>query len=206
VSGWLALVAAIASAVAPPAPSGPAQEPQAASGRFETIGHSVQGRPIRAVRIGNPRAPIRVLVVGEIHGTEPAGRAVTRRLRRARPPRGVELRLVDRGGGDRALERLYARRSGLPYKAIPLPPGAATGWQNDTFPRDTAFVVELPAGSLRARAVRRHADAVLAVARAVAPPRVRQRPIPSAPSASARCVRTPAATTGSTTSGCAGRG
>ncbi|CAN5220650.1 hypothetical protein BH20ACT20_BH20ACT20_09040 [soil metagenome] len=247
-------MAAIASAVAPPAPSGPAQGPQAASGRFETIGRSVRGQPIRAVRVGNPRAPIRVLVVGEIHGTEPAGPAVTRRLRRARPPRGVELwlvdtltpdgaaagtrqnargvdlnrnfpfgwrpigkpfdtyhsgagplsepesraaaglirriqprvtlyyhqmlRLVDRGGGDRALERLYARRSGLPYKAIPLPPGAATGWQNDAFPRDTAFVVELPAGSLRARAVRRHADAVLAVARAVAPPRVLQRPIP----------------------------
>ena len=229
-------------------------EPRAHGSGTVTIGRSVQGRPIRAVRVGGRRAPIRVLVVGEIHGTELAGRAVTRRLRRVRPPRGVELwlvdqlnpdgaaagtrqnahgvdlnrnfefgwrpigepfdtyhsgpeplsepesraavdlierirprvtiyyhqmlRLVDRGGGDRALERLYSRRSGLPYQAIPLPPGAATGWQHHTFPRDTAFVVELPAGALPPRAVTRHLRAVLAVARAVAPPRVVQRPIP----------------------------
>src|SRR3954451_2502488 len=61
----------------------------------ETIGHSVQGRPIRVVRVGSPRARIKVLVVGEIHGNELAGRAVTKRLRRARPPRGVEYWLVD---------------------------------------------------------------------------------------------------------------
>ncbi len=245
VSEWLALIAAVAAAVAPPALADTPQEPQAASAGVETIGRSVQGRPIRAVRVGDPRAPVRVLVVGEIHGTERAGRAVTRRLRRARPPRGVELwlvdelnpdgaaagtrqnargvdlnrnfsfgwraigkpydtyhsgprplsepesraaaelirrirprvtlyyhqmlALVDRGGGDRALERLYSRRSGLPYKAIPLPPGAATGWQNDTFPRDTAFVVELAAGLLDARGAKRQAKAVLAVARAVRP-------------------------------------
>ena len=260
-SGWLALLAGVASAAgigAPAgglgAPAGTPHEPQAPSGRVETIGRSVQGRPIRAVRVGDPRARIRVLVVGEIHGTELAGRAVTRRLRHSRVPRGVQLwlvdelnpdgaaagtrqnargvdlnrnfpfgwrpigrpfdtyhsgpgplsepesraaaalirriqprvtlyyhqmmRLVDRGGGDTALERLYARHSGLPYDAIPLPPGAATGWQHDSFPRDTAFVVELPAGRLDGRGVRRHAEAVLAVARALAPPRVRQRPIP----------------------------
>jgi N-acetylmuramoyl-L-alanine amidase len=34
-------------------------------------------------------------VVGEIHGNEQAGIAVTKRLRRARPPRGVEYWLVD---------------------------------------------------------------------------------------------------------------
>ncbi len=251
---WLTLLAAVAAAAVPAGPTEAPREPQSSSARIETIGRSVQGRPIRAVRVGDPRAPIRVLVVGEIHGTELAGRAVTRRLRRARPPEGVELwlvdqlnpdgaaagtrqnargvdlnrnfpfgwrpmgepfdtyhsgpgplsepesraaadlirriqprvtlyyhqmmALVDRGGGDRALERLYSRRSGLPYEAIPLPPGAATGWQHDSFPRDTAFVVELPGGRLAARGVRRHADAVLALARAVAGPRVQQRPIP----------------------------
>src|SRR4051812_25328822 len=61
----------------------------------ETVGRSVEGRPIRAVRVGNPRARIKVLVVGEIHGNELAGRAVTRRLRRAHPPRGVEYWLID---------------------------------------------------------------------------------------------------------------
>ena len=61
----------------------------------ETVGQSAQGRSIRAVRVGNPRARIKVLVVGEIHGNELAGRAVIKRLRRARPPRGVEYWLID---------------------------------------------------------------------------------------------------------------
>ncbi len=105
--------------------------------------------------------------------SEPESRAAAELIRRIRPRVTLYyhqmLALVDRGGGDRALERLYSRRSGLPYKAIPLPPGAATGWQNDTFPRDTAFVVELAAGLLDARGAKRQAKAVLAVARAVRP-------------------------------------
>ena len=218
------------------------------------VGRSHAGRPIRAVRIGRPRAGRRVLVVGAIHGTEQAGKAVTRRLRTLRPPPGVELlliddlnpdgsaagtrqnargvdlnrnfpfrwraigrpfdtyhagrgplsepesaaardfiasfrprvtiyyhqmmRLVDRSGGDRVLERLYARRSGLPYRRIPPLTGTATSWQNHSFRGDTAFVVELPAGRLSASAANRHAQAVLAVARSVAPPSVRRTPIP----------------------------
>ena len=86
-SGWITLLAAAAAAVAPGAPTEGTADTQA-SARVETIGRSVEGRPIRAVRVGNPSAPIRVLVVGEIHGTELAGRAVTRSLRRMRPPRG----------------------------------------------------------------------------------------------------------------------
>jgi Zinc carboxypeptidase/N-acetylmuramoyl-L-alanine amidase len=220
----------------------------------ETIGRSAQGRPIRAVRVGNPRAKRKVLIVGEIHGSELAGRDVTRRLRRARPPRGVEywvvddlnpdgaaagtrqnahgvdlnrnfpyrwrgggkpsdtyyagarpqsepetaaavklikrikprvtiwyhqhMRLVTRTGGDPKLERLYARRVRLPHRRLGFLPGTATGWSNHTLRGSTAFVVELPAGRLSARGVRRHAGAVGAVARAIAPPRVRQRHIP----------------------------
>jgi beta-N-acetylhexosaminidase len=220
----------------------------------ELAGRSVEGRAIEANYVGSPRAGRVILVVGEIHGTEPAGRAIVRRLRRARPPRGTALllvdsanpdggrartrwnargvdlnrnfpfgwrplgapfdtyhsgpaplsepesaaladlirrvrprvtvwyhqhmRLVDRSGGDRFLEHLYARRSGLPYRPIAPLPGTATSWQNDRFERDSAFVVELPAGRLDARAVRRHAKAVLALARAVAPPRVVRTPIP----------------------------
>ena|SRR5215211_1000835 len=220
----------------------------------ETVGRSAEGRPIRAVRVGNARARIKVLVVGEIHGNELAGRAVTERLRRARPPRGVEywlvddlnpdgahsgtrqnanmvdlnrnfpyrwrgggkpsdtyysgpkplsepestaltrlverimprvtiwyhqhMRLVDRSGGDPKLSRLYARRSGLRYRRLGFLPGTATSWQNHTSRGTTSFVVELPAGRLSGRAVRRHAGAVAAVARAIAPPRVKQKHIP----------------------------
>jgi hypothetical protein len=57
------------------------------------FGHSVQDRPLRAERVGEGAA--RVLVVGSIHGNETAGRAVLARLRRSRPPAGVELWLVD---------------------------------------------------------------------------------------------------------------
>ena len=226
--------------------------PQAALG--ETIGHSAKGRPITAVRVGHASAARTVLVVGAIHGSEQAGRAVTRRLRSLRPPQGVALllvsdlnpdgsasgtrqnargvdlnrnfpfgwrptgspfdthypgagplsepesraaaafirrvrprvtlyyhqmlRLVDRSGGDPFFQRLYARRSGLPFRRISPLSGTATSWQNHTFRGDTAFVVELPAGRLSRAGVDRHARAALAVARAVAPPRVRRTPIP----------------------------
>ena len=229
------------------APSG-----TAAVGPGETvIGRSSQGRPIQAVRIGSPRARVKLLVVGAVHGNEPAGKQVVARLRRARPPRGTAiwliedanpdgsavgsrhnaggvdlnrnfpyrwrhqdgvyesgpgpasepetqaiqrfvererprvtlwyhqaLRMVVKSTGDPALERLYSRRSGLPRKRLPRYHGTAVSWQNTTFPGDTAFVVELPGGRLTPAGVRRHAGAVLRLARAVAPPRVVQKPIP----------------------------
>jgi beta-N-acetylhexosaminidase len=232
----------------------PAAARTAAAGRATVIGRSIEGRPIRALRVGSPRAPRKVLVVGAIHGDELAGLAVTRLLRRLRPPRGVQLwlvddlnpdgaaartrqnahgvdlnrnfpygwraagrpfdtyypgpralsepesraaaglvdrlrpelsiwyhqhlRLVTDDAGDGVLERLYARRVRLPRKRLPRYRGTAIGWQNHSHRGSTAFVVELPAGRLPARGVRRHAAAVLALARAILPPRVRSRPIP----------------------------
>ena len=229
--------------------------PAAAS--TETVGHSVRGRAIQAIRVGDPDAKLKLLVVAVIHGNERAGLAVTRRLRRVRPPRGTELWLVDRfnpdgaaantrqnargvdlnrnfpedwrgggrpfdtyyagprplsepesqaiaalvrrikprvtlwyhqhlnlvtkdTGGDPKLEGLYARRSGLRHRRLDPLPGTITAWQNSRFRRDTAFVVELPAGSLSKRATRRHSRAVLALARAVAPVRIHDRLIPGA--------------------------
>jgi len=66
----------------------------------ETIGTSVRGRPIELRRIGAPHAPRKILVVGCIHGNEPAGIAVTRALRSAVPPAGVQLLLIDRANPD----------------------------------------------------------------------------------------------------------
>jgi protein MpaA len=65
-----------------------------------TVGHSVRGRPIQLVRIGAADATRKVLVVGCIHGTETAGIAVTRALRSATPPPGVQLLLIDRANPD----------------------------------------------------------------------------------------------------------
>jgi N-acetylmuramoyl-L-alanine amidase len=245
------LTAFLAGVAAAAAAAGPA--PAQSSG-WETIGRSEQGRPIRAMRIGSPRAHVKVLVVGAVHGNEQAGRAVVARLRRAHPPRGTALWLVDdanpdgtaanarhnsrgvdlnrnfpyrwqpqdgvyesgsgpaseaetrvmqsfvererprvtlwyhqalrivvKSTGDAKLERLYSARSGLPRKALPRYHGTAVSWQNKTFRGDSAFVVELPGGALPAAGVRRHAGAVLAVARAIAPPREVAKPIPYGP-------------------------
>jgi hypothetical protein len=64
--------------------------PAALPQRIEA-GHSVEGRRIVAVRSGPANAPVRVLVSGSIHGTEPAGHAVVARLRRLAPPAGVQV-------------------------------------------------------------------------------------------------------------------
>jgi N-acetylmuramoyl-L-alanine amidase len=62
------------------------------------FGHSAQDRPLRAERVG--AGPVKVLVVGSIHGNETAGRAVLARLRKSKPPEGVELWLVDSANPD----------------------------------------------------------------------------------------------------------
>jgi protein MpaA len=204
----------------------------------ETIGESHEGRPIRALRRGDPAAPA-VLVVGCIHGDECAGIRVVRRLQHLAPrrfvdlwlvpnlnpdgraagtrqnARGVDLNrnfpyrwepsdpgryysgrrpaseretraamrlidrivpeitiwyhqplaLVDRSGGDRRLQRRYARLVGLPLVRLARLHGTATSWSNHGHRGTTAFVVELAGGPLAPREVRRHADAVLELAR-----------------------------------------
>ncbi|MGZ4356482.1 MAG: M14 family zinc carboxypeptidase, partial [Gaiellaceae bacterium] len=60
--------------------------------RSGLIGRSWQGRPIRAVEVGAPGRP-RVLVVGCVHGDEPAGIAVARALERV-SPRLLDLWIV----------------------------------------------------------------------------------------------------------------
>jgi hypothetical protein len=64
--------------------------PPALPARFEA-GRSVEGRRIVAVRRGRADAPIRLLVSGSTHGTEPAGHAIVARLRRMAPPAGVQV-------------------------------------------------------------------------------------------------------------------
>jgi protein MpaA len=200
------------------------------------LGRSFESRPITAVEVGDP-AGKRVLVVGSVHGNEPAGIAVARRLEQLSPagidlwivrdlnpdgraantrgnahgvdlnrnfpyrwrrlggvydsgPRALSerearigyrlilrlhpavtvwfhqhLNLVWASGGDPAVERRFARVSGLPYRRLPALPGSAIDWQNHRLPGTTAFAAELPAGPAGARAVARYVRAVLAVGR-----------------------------------------
>jgi protein MpaA len=213
----------------------------------EVVGRSVLGRPIVARIAGDRAAPVRVLVVGCIHGDERAGTAITRGLRSATPAantaiwivdevnpdgcrahtrynaRGVDLnrnarwnwrllsrpggglpfsgprplsepesrairrlvrrlhpavtiwyhqraRLVDDSGGDRRVGRRYADLVGLPFRPFGIGlPGRITGWQNASYPSTTAFVVELAAGELSRRQIRRHVEAVLDAAAHASP-------------------------------------
>jgi N-acetylmuramoyl-L-alanine amidase len=113
--------------------------------------------------------------------SEPESQAAKRLIQRIRPRVTVwyhqELRMVVRSAGDPALQRLYSRGSGLPRRRLPPYPGTAVSWQNHTYPGDTAFVVELDSSVSRQEATR-NARTTMALARAVAPPRVVSRPIP----------------------------
>lgn len=58
------------------------------------IGHSVRGRLIEAVALGDPDALRKLLVVGCIHGDESAGTAIARRLASGPPPPRAMLWVV----------------------------------------------------------------------------------------------------------------
>lgn len=84
-----------------------AESPSAAAAPFLTeagsvpaarrvlLGRSVQGRRLWAHHLGDPQAETTLLVVGGMHGTEPAGMSLARRLiATTAPVRGVRLIVV----------------------------------------------------------------------------------------------------------------
>jgi protein MpaA len=226
--GMLALLAAThAEAVDATAPT------DATVRRSVLLGFSVDGRPITAVEAGDPDTRYKTLVVGCIHGNEPAGIAIAQRLASTRPPaesdiwivadlnpdgvaagtrgnaRAVDLNrnfpsrwqrlssiyysgprplsepetriayrliehvrptvsiwfhqhldLVDDSSGNQALERRFARAAGLRLAPLTREPGSAVTWETHRFPHASAFVVELPPGTLTPAAVARIARAV----------------------------------------------
>jgi protein MpaA len=72
----------------------PARRVAAVTRQAMTIGYSVHHRPLVAVEIGDPRQRHRILVIGCIHGNEPAGIAVARRLIRATAPTHTTLWVI----------------------------------------------------------------------------------------------------------------
>lgn len=62
--------------------------------RRTILGVSGQGRPIRAAELGDTASPVKVLVVGCIHGDEPAGIRVARLLADGEPPSGIDLWVI----------------------------------------------------------------------------------------------------------------
>jgi protein MpaA len=134
------------------------------------------------------RGPRGVHYPGPRAASEPETRALMRLIRRVRPQLAIYyhqhlgITVRTRHAADPALEQVYARRTGLPVRSLPNYRGTATSWENRTV-GGTAFVVELHAGPAPAR---RHASAVLALARrlraqtASARPRIVWDPIPFA--------------------------
>jgi len=112
-----------------------------------TFGASAQDRPLKAQRVGE--GPVRVLVVGSIHGNETAGHAVVRRLRRAAPPAGVELWLVNSVNPDGV-----ARGTRQNARGVDLNRNFARGWKAAGRPFDTYFPGRAAFSEPESRAVR----------------------------------------------------
>jgi murein peptide amidase A len=97
--------------------------------------------------------------------SEPESRVAFSLILRVRPRISIWFhqheRVVDESGGDIAIERRFSTLVGLPLRRLPREPGSAVGWENHRFPGTTAFVVELPSGSLSSAAADRYARAVL---------------------------------------------
>jgi protein MpaA len=86
-AGPLVLIALAASALWPGVSSARGLPPPV------VLGRSVDGRPIVAYEVGDRSSRRKVLVVGCIHGNEPAGIAITRLLESS-SPRGADLWVV----------------------------------------------------------------------------------------------------------------
>lgn len=155
---WATAVAAVA-AVAAPACALPALTsastvpPQPVDGSIIEVGSSVEGRPITAVRRGDPNGR-RVLVFGVIHGDEQAGLAIVARLAELPVPDGIELYLVDSMNPDGVAADTRGNANGVdlnrnfPYNWGPI---AAPGdWQyagpSPASEPETIAVVELITG------------------------------------------------------------
>ncbi|RLV47486.1 DUF2817 domain-containing protein [Nocardioides mangrovicus] len=129
----LALLALLAPLLAPLLVLPPAQaqvraqvraQSQAQAGTvLETrvIGHSVQGRPIRAYHLGEPGKPV-VVVIATMHGDETASRRILLSLVHGTPVRGVDLWLVPTYNPDGAAHHRRVNAHGVdlnrnyPYK------------------------------------------------------------------------------------------
>jgi len=123
-----------------------------ASGGWQrlVLGRSVDGRPIVAFVGGEPSAKRHVLVVGYIHGNEPAGTAITTVLTSSRVPAGIRLWVIptlnpDGGAaGTRGNARGVDLNRNFPWR-----------WKPRTFPGTTFYAGPRPLSEPESRFARR---------------------------------------------------
>ena len=90
------------------------------------LGRSEQGRPIVAWETGDPNARRRLLVVGCIHGNEPAGIAIANAVAHARAPAATDVWVVPDlnpdgvAAGTRQNARSVDLNRNFPYRWRPL--------------------------------------------------------------------------------------
>ncbi|HEY1523162.1 MAG TPA: DUF2817 domain-containing protein [Solirubrobacteraceae bacterium] len=117
-----------------------------------TIGYSVDRRPIRAVFVGDPDVRHPILVVGCIHGNEPAGIAVAKRLilrpSQAEPEPALWVVPVLNPDGLAAQTRQNAR-------GVDLNRNFPTGWRPLHQPGDTYYQGPQPLSEPESQAISR---------------------------------------------------
>jgi protein MpaA len=99
--------------------------------------------------------------------SEPESRIAYRLIGRLNPIVSIwfhqHLDVVDESGGSVAIERRFARLTGLRLERLGREPGSVVGWTNHQDPSGTALVVELPAATLDTASVDRFARAAVAL-------------------------------------------
>ncbi len=91
----------------------PAADALSARGERVVVGRSVEGRAIRALRVGDPEAERVALVVGVIHGDERAGFGITREVRRLGAGIDAQVWVIDSLNPDGARARTRRNAHGV---------------------------------------------------------------------------------------------
>jgi protein MpaA len=114
------------------------------------LGRSARGRRIEVTAFGNAHARPRLLVVGCIHGTECAGRAIVRRLTRGCPPLHADVWAVDNLNPDG-----FALGTRLNGRGVDLNRNFPSGWRPNGQRRDLEYSGPRPGSEPETRAAMR---------------------------------------------------